>query len=444
MNSVQKGDLLEDEIFNLFKDLIDNEQFLVKKSNCKIFQKKGYYSKDREGNIIFDISIEMFLPDTDEYFMLMLIECKNYKHTVPVNDIEEFFAKVQQVGAANAKAVIASTNSFQQGTLKFAKSKGIGVLRYSDPQNYKWELRRHTSSTYWSSLTSNESIQEGLYNPNFKSKYFDLYMQSPSKCTNDLWVFIEDLIDKTIVTQFQIQGVINSKNCISVPIEFIEKPKLEEQSNKILEDIGYYNGEVSLEDICKLEKERSNLNVVIGKQAPNMEFCNNILGRILFESSEIQVFTSMHPNRGRERFTLAHELGHHFLKHGRYMIRESCDESDFSGFLSGIKDKSDISKLEFQANYFAASLLMPKTNFIRDFWEFANDIGLINRGFGALFNDNQPCNQKNYMSVTTKLMLRYGVSRIATDIRLASLGLLLRDNNNNNLSDIKTIMNGKD
>ena len=225
MNSVQKGDLLEDEIFNLFKDLIDNEQFLVKKSNCKIFQKKGYYSKDREGNIIFDISIEMFLSDTDEYFMLMLIECKNYKHTVPVNDIEEFFAKVQQVGAANAKAVIASTNSFQQGTLKFAKSKGIGVLRYSDPQNYKWELRRHTSSTYWSSLTSNESIQEGLYNPNFKSKYFDLYMQSPSKCTNDLWVFIEDLIDKTIVTQFQIQGVINSKNCISVPIEFIEKPK---------------------------------------------------------------------------------------------------------------------------------------------------------------------------------------------------------------------------
>ena len=175
-----------------------------------------------------------------------------------------------------------------------------------------------------------------------------------------------------------------------------------------------------------------------------MEFCNNILGRILFESSEIQVFTSMHPNRGRERFTLAHELGHHFLKHGRYMIRESCDESDFSGFLSGIKDKSDITKLEFQANYFAASLLMPKTNFIRDFWEFANDIGLINRGFGALFNDNQPCNQKNYMSVTTKLMLRYGVSRIATDIRLASLGLLLRDNNNNNLSDIKTIMNGKD
>ena len=43
----------------------------------------------------------------------MLIECKNYSHAVPVDYAEEFFAKVQQVAAANVKAVIASTASFQ-------------------------------------------------------------------------------------------------------------------------------------------------------------------------------------------------------------------------------------------------------------------------------------------------------------------------------------------
>ena len=436
MNSVQKGDQLEDKIFNYFKDLIDSDQFLAKKSNCKIFQKKGYYSKDREGNIIFDVSIEIFFPDSDKYSILILLECKNYNSAVPVNDIEEFFAKIEQVGAANTKAIIASTNSFQSGTINYAKSKGIGLLKYFDPTNVDWELKRYSSQdSFINSYSSTESVKECLSNPNFRSKYFDLYMQSPSNHTNDLWVFIADLITETTLTRQEIASLINSKNRISIPVEFIEKSRLEKHSNRILKDIGYLSGEVSLEDICTLEKARSNLNVVVGMQAPNLEFQRNILGRILFESSEIQIFTSLNSNRSRERFTLAHELGHYFLKHGRYLIRESCDESDFSIFLSAIEDKNAISRLEFQANYFAANLLMPKNNFTNDFWKFADEIGLKNRGFGALYIDNQQCNRKDYMHITTRLMNYYGVSRTAIDVRLESLGLLLRDSNIDKFGD---------
>jgi 16S rRNA A1518/A1519 N6-dimethyltransferase RsmA/KsgA/DIM1 with predicted DNA glycosylase/AP lyase activity len=126
-SSNQKGDALEQLIFDLFQAEINDGRFWAKQENCKIFRKKGYYSKDREKEIIFDVSIEIFLPNATEYSSLVLIECKNYGHRVPVDDTEEFFAKVQQVAAANSKAIIASTASYQSSALAYAKSKGIGL-----------------------------------------------------------------------------------------------------------------------------------------------------------------------------------------------------------------------------------------------------------------------------------------------------------------------------
>lgn len=62
MNSTTKGNYLEVKIFNLFQQQISQDKFFAKKEFCKIFRKKGYYSKDRESDIIFDVSIEIFLP----------------------------------------------------------------------------------------------------------------------------------------------------------------------------------------------------------------------------------------------------------------------------------------------------------------------------------------------------------------------------------------------
>ena len=120
MNTSRVGNVLEKRIHDLFQAEIDADRFWAKKSNCKVFWKKGYHSKDRNTAIVFDVSIEIFLPGSKDYSSLVLIECKNYTHSVPVDDAEEFFAKVQQVAAANAKAVIASTASFQSGTRSYA------------------------------------------------------------------------------------------------------------------------------------------------------------------------------------------------------------------------------------------------------------------------------------------------------------------------------------
>ena len=85
--------------------------------------------------------------------------------------------------------------------------------------------------------------------------------------------------------------------------------------------------------------------------------------------------------------------------------------------------------MEFQANYFAACLLMPRTNFTEDLLQLVQRLGTKNRGFGILFVDNQSCNQENYRLITSRLMTIYGVSRTAATIRLETLGLLQNDRN---------------
>ncbi len=178
MNTTRVGDELEGKIHDLFQTLIEAGIFWAKKSCCKLFRKKGYYSKDRGKEIVFDVSIEVYLPGEKEYSSLVLIECKKYTHSVPVDDAEEFFAKVQQVAAANAKAIIASTASFQSGTLAYAKSKGMGLLRYFGSSNFKWELLRSPSASARStSADAAHLVEEGLSRQDFHSQVFDLYLQ---------------------------------------------------------------------------------------------------------------------------------------------------------------------------------------------------------------------------------------------------------------------------
>ena len=56
MNSTQAGDKFEKEIFSLLESEINQNRFLFMRESCKIYHKKGYYSKDRAKDIIFDIS----------------------------------------------------------------------------------------------------------------------------------------------------------------------------------------------------------------------------------------------------------------------------------------------------------------------------------------------------------------------------------------------------
>jgi len=96
-------------------------------------RKPAYYSRDRKKDIVFDVSIELSRRGATTPFWIWVWECKNYTHTVPVDDVEEFHAKLSQIGADRAKGSMITPVGFDSGAVEFAKSKGIGLWRFVPP-----------------------------------------------------------------------------------------------------------------------------------------------------------------------------------------------------------------------------------------------------------------------------------------------------------------------
>lgn len=129
LNTVAKGDAFENRVFESIKKLLESGDLGLNPQYCRLFQKKGYYSRDRNSDIIVDISIEVWLPNADRWSMLWVCECKDYKKPVPVDDIEEFKAKLNQIAGLNVKGLFTTSSAFQRAALNFSRSNGIGLLR---------------------------------------------------------------------------------------------------------------------------------------------------------------------------------------------------------------------------------------------------------------------------------------------------------------------------
>ena len=102
-------------------------------ANVRVRRKPSYFSRDRKREIVFDISIEVFSKGASEPYWVWVLECKDYGHSVPVDDAEEFHAKLEQIGADRTKGTMITPVGFERGTVEYARSKGIGLWRYIPP-----------------------------------------------------------------------------------------------------------------------------------------------------------------------------------------------------------------------------------------------------------------------------------------------------------------------
>lgn len=424
MNTTRKGDALEDAIAKLFGGEIAADLFWAKKEFCTLCQKKGYYSRDRGSNIVFDVSIEVRLPASTGYSLLVLIECKNYSHPVGVAELEEFFTKIQQVAGANCKGILATTSTFQPAALAFAKSKGIGLLRYFEEASYKWELYRSPSAAARPTPANDDlSTISGLLRENFRSVVFDLIGFTNRGATHSLNRFCQDLLKSSKLGKGQTQKILNKKSEVT-KVPFIEKTRIEEIATKLLKEISHQDGEVRLENILDIAYGKKTVTL---KRLPYSDenTDSSILGSIDFESFEILIYGQPPGRRGRERFTLAHELGHIFLNHQNYLRRERCFEDQLDPANPGAGNSlPNIVRMEWQANYFATCLLMPRDQLKRLFKQSVKALDIPDRGHGGLFVDSQPCNLDAYYSITNLLKGILGVSRAAIFFRLQELELV--------------------
>ncbi len=104
-----------------------------------------------------------------------------------------------------------------------------------------------------------------------------------------------------------------------------------------------------------------------------------IVGALLPQEGEWTVFIRSSDNPRRQRFTVAHELGHYVLHrdgHPEGMFDDDLNFLRTDGNIAGDKEQ------EKEANLFAAELLMPE-NAVRTAYESVKDISALARLFAV-------------------------------------------------------------
>jgi Zn-dependent peptidase ImmA (M78 family) len=132
----------------------------------------------------------------------------------------------------------------------------------------------------------------------------------------------------------------------------------------------------------------------------------SISGVIFYKEPEnsFKIMINSVKSKTRQNFTIAHELGHYFLHQdvlkSAKVIVDDDNYVENKRVLYSTEDIKNRDQIEFEANFFAAALLMPK-NLVSDAWNRIADI-------------------KECADI-------FGVSQLAMTIRLTRLGFLNDD-----------------
>lgn len=152
-----------------------------------------------------------------------------------------------------------------------------------------------------------------------------------------------------------------------------------------------------------------------------------ILGATNLKKWVILVDESLQKDQHKFNFTLAHELGHLSLHRKVTFINEESDFKNTGDTVQEVfNEKSSLSTeqdwLEWQANAYATSLVMPEIVFRNAVKLKQQEMGIGRRG--KIFVDEQLCNKKAYYEIISRLSQFFQVSLTAIEYRLKKLDLV--------------------
>lgn len=411
INTTEIGDRFEKKSLEIIKKVIEEEQLGLLSEYIRIFQKKEYTSNLRQKKIKFDLTIEVWPPGANRYVLLYIIECKDYATRVPVNKIEDFHSKIQQVAGVNVKGIFISNSPLQEGAYNIAESVGMMVIQGESSDDYNIILHKKNISG------SDNKIP---------------FIQGTS--VNSIIDFgieqIEKLIDKKILNSFQ---EISNCSRISYGIDKISKIEIEQKAYKeldclnpqILKD-GY---PLKIKDLIEF------MNNKFGIKISYFE-CDNVYGKCNIKDGIINVSKSIQ-GTNRELFVLSHELGHYFLHQKLSIGQKLYDLFDdpVYNFKTGSYDLVNPRNwIEWQANCFASYFTMPNAPFLARVW-MSQDTLYGRRG--RIYLDDQKENVSRYMELISRLSYKFNVSKASIIYKLKDLDLI---NNNSRLKSIGQIV----
>ncbi len=353
----------------------------------------------------------MWPPGATRYSLIYIIECKSYNKRVPVDDIEEFYGKIQQVGGVNVKGIFISNSPLQEGAFNIAESVGMMVIQGESAQDYNITL--HKTSKNWKT-----GRQDSLP---------FIIATSNSEILGEGERLIERLIDKEIVEIFREN---NDSKSVLYNIDKLTKEDIENHAMQILESI---NPKIiseayplSVKQLENFLREREEVKLV--------DFVDNdsLLGWCDIKASTIGI-NKLVVGSGRHLFILAHEYGHFHLHQKLQIGQNSYDQFSDSEY-NFRKNSHDLKNpknwIEWQANYFASSLLLPKPQFLARLWKTQDSLQLRR---GKYYLDDQFHNRQDFMELTKKMAYFFNVTKTSIIYKMYDMELLI---NNSKLKSI--------
>ncbi|HET9285271.1 MAG TPA: ImmA/IrrE family metallo-endopeptidase [Candidatus Angelobacter sp.] len=167
---------------------------------------------------------------------------------------------------------------------------------------------------------------------------------------------------------------------------------MKKNPDQVLKECGITTRPIPLERIL----ERYNIRPIA------LPASGDIFGAIMRQNGIVTIAVNPDQHLNRQRFTIAHELGHFFRHYSDTM--EHVD-GDFRVNWRNTASSAGVDWNEIEANRFAAELLMPEKLIRKD----VNDWPILDR------------------DVVQHLASLYQVSKIAMQFRLINLGLLPPD-----------------
>lgn len=410
MNTTEKGDKFEDKVLTLLiKEIEDFNTFINPKNHIEVFKKKKYYSRFRRSDIEFDIAIEVYQDkQIKNYSSLILIECKDYKGTVGVDQVNKFLQDVRDLSEGNfshsLKPIMAVSSNLAKSAFNVALERNVGLIKINESDGLKWVLNRSFEKYGINQALSSESVFIDSDQPNYYNSSWFFYAHNRwFSSMKDYLRCITGQKDESLKSQ----------------IKYFSKDILENMAKDILLSINYLDGAVCLSDLLSYEVLNS---VKLYKDVIPSVHEKNLLGRVDFKRNEIFMYKKEVEDEKRDRFTLAHELSHILLGHSQYLDKDSIEEDDLANL--EILDNSMVAQLEFQANYLASCLLVPNDQLAKAFSKIYSDSGLKRRGVFWIYLDNQPENKMIANNIVSKLARYFEVSKSVIKIRLIGFGLL--------------------
>jgi Zn-dependent peptidase ImmA (M78 family) len=142
----------------------------------------------------------------------------------------------------------------------------------------------------------------------------------------------------------------------------------------------------------------------LGLEVVKTDLVGDISGLLVRDGNQVRICVRKNDTRPRQRFTIAHEIGHHYLSHAFADGEQVHVDRGHVIRMRSPASSSGEDRMEVEANQFAASLLMPE-GMLR---------AMVNKSGGSPVAD----------TTVASLAREFGVSEQAMTIRLTVLRLL--------------------